>query len=133
MALAPIPWHPTDRMLRQFAAAWLAAVGFLAWRVSGTAGTVLAVLAVGVGVAGLIRPRLVRWLFLGLTLLTLPIGWVVSNLVLALLFYGIFTPLGLVFRLMGRDALGLKPRPGCDSYWVPRAAPANVERYFRQF
>jgi galactonate dehydratase len=36
-------------------------------------------------------------------------------------------------RLIGRDALALKPPAGATSYWKPRRSPADVRRYFRQF
>jgi hypothetical protein len=65
--------------------------------------------------------------------LAFPIGWAVSLLTLGLVYYGLFTPLGLAFRLVGRDALGLRPRPGATTHWAPRPAVADVRRYFRQF
>ena len=37
--------------------------------------------------------------------LAFPIGWTVSQVILAVMFYGLFTPIGLVFRLIGRDPL----------------------------
>ena len=41
--------------------------------------------------------------------LAFPIGWTVSQVMLALMFFGLFTPIGLVFRLIGRDPL--QPHP----------------------
>ena len=35
-------------------------------------------------------------------------GFVISRIILALIFFGIFTPLGIIFRIFGRDILGLK-------------------------
>ncbi len=132
-----IPWHPTARTLRQFAGLWLVFVGLLAWRFglpSGQiVGVVLAVLALSVGIAGLIWPLWVRPLFVALTVATLPLGWVVSNGILLVLFYGLFTPISLIFRLVGRDVLERSFRPDRDSYWEPKAQPADVARYFRTF
>src|SRR5262245_53239250 len=120
MTWSDIPWRPTNRVLRQFAALWLVFVGFFAWRVGGhgghvLAGAALAGLAVAVGVSGLLRPASVRFLFVGMTVATFPIGWAVSRLVLAVPFYTVFAPLGLLFRLLGRDALGLR-RPDLPTY-----------------
>jgi hypothetical protein len=53
--------------------------------------------------------------------------------VLAMVYYGIFTPIGLGLRLMGRDPLRRRFDPQARSYWVDRRAPADVKRYFRQF
>ena len=90
-------------------------------------------MAVAVGVLGLARPAAIRPVFVGWMVLAFPIGWAVSNLLLAAVFYGLFTPLAVLFRLLGRDALALRARPGAATYWVPRPAPADVRRYFRQF
>jgi hypothetical protein len=58
---------------------------------------------------------------------------VTSRVVLGCLYYGVFAPVGLVLRLAGRDALGLRPAPGRASYWEPRPEVVDVGRYFRQF
>jgi hypothetical protein len=120
-------------VLRQFAALSLVCAAVVAWRSGGhPAGLAVAALAAVVGVVGLIRPRAIRLPFLALFLLTFPIGWVVSRVVLAALFYLVFTPVGVAFRLTGRDALALQPnaRP---SHWLPRQPTADAGRYFRQF
>jgi hypothetical protein len=129
MNWSEIPWRPTARTLRQFAALWLVFAGLLGWRVGGAP---LAALAVAVGVAGLLRPALVRPLFVGLMVVTAPVGWLVSRLLLALLFYGLFTPVGVLFRLLGRDALELR-RPDRPSYWAPKATPSDPRRYLQPF
>lgn len=138
MRLADIDLKPTHRKLRQFAALWLVIVGTLAiWNGSfgqrPMIGAALGAAAVTFGVLGLAWPLAVRWLFVGMTILALPIGWVVSHLLLALVYYGIFTPLALLFRLIGRDALHLRGQRDAATYWQPRPATADVCRYFRQF
>jgi hypothetical protein len=123
-------------MLRQFAALWLVLLGGAAlwrWLALGETRTaiVLGVLSLTVGVAGLIVPAVVRPLFVGLTVVTFPIGWVVSRAIVVALFAVIVTPLALVFRLTGRDALHLR-RKNRDSYWAPKPPPRGLESYFRQ-
>ena len=44
----------------------------------------------------------------------------------AVMYFGLFTPIGLVFRLIGRDPLHRARRPGVESYWTPKPAPADV-------
>ena len=46
-----------------------------------------------------------RLIYVGWMVLAFPIGWTVSQVMLALMFFGLFTPIGLVFRLIGRDPL----------------------------
>jgi hypothetical protein len=138
MRWSDIPSSPPPRTLRQFAALWLIAFGGLAaWQglARGRAGLAagLAVAAVAVGGAGLARPALVRPIFVGWMVLAFPIGWTASLLLLGLVYYGLFAPLGIAFRLVGRDALLLRPRPGAPTYWTPKAEPADVRRYFRQY
>ena len=138
MRWSDIPFAPDSRTLRQFAGLWLAFFGgFAAWQgiVRGRVGlaVALAVLAVVVGCLGLVRPSLIRPIFVGWMVLAFPIGWTISLVLLGLIYYGLFLPIGLAFRLAGRDALRLRPRPDVSTYWTPRAAPADVRRYFRQF
>ena len=90
-------------------------------------------LAVVVGLLGLAVPRAIRPIYVGWMVAAFPIGWVVSHLILALIFYGLFTPLAALFRLMGRDALHRKPRPGVDSYFVPKTTPVDPASYLRQY
>jgi hypothetical protein len=66
-------------------------------------------------------------------MLTLPIGFVVSFILLAVFYYLVITPIGLVFRLMGRDPLCRKFDNTTDSYWLPHKPVETVDRYFRQF
>lgn len=138
MRWSDIPFSPPPKMLRQFAGLWLVFLGGLAaWHgfVRGRPGlaAALATLAVVVGVSGLIYPRAVRPLFVAWMVVAFPIGWTISNGLLGLTYYGLFLPLGLGFRLTGRDALRLRPLPGLESYWVPKPAPNDMRRYFQQF
>jgi hypothetical protein len=138
MKWSDIPRNPSHRVLRQFAGAWL--VFFLAWaayqglvKSRVPLGIGLAILAVAVGIVGLIRPGAVRWLFVGWMILAFPIGWLISQLTLLLMFFGIITPFALFFRIIGRDPLRRKEPPGTTSYWTVKEQPADPRRYFRQY
>ena len=56
---------------------------------------------------------------------------IVSPLVLGLIFFVVFTPVGMVMRLAGRDAMSRRFEPGRRSYWVPREPPGPREDSFR--
>jgi hypothetical protein len=138
MTWSDIPMRPTTRALRQFAGAWL--VFFLAFGVHQclarkhvTWGLVLMALALGIGVLGLFKPSAVRWLFVGWMVVAFPIGWLVSLLMLLLMFYGLITPIALFFRLRGRDLLRQKPAPAASTFWLPKHTPEDVRSYFRQY
>lgn len=138
MQWSDVSFQPPARVLRQFAALWLLFFGALAcWQWLGrerpAAALALAALAVLVGGPGLVWPQAVRWVYVGCTVATFPVGWVVSQAVLALLFFGVFTPIALVFRMIGRDALGRRYAPEQETYWVPKPAADDPRSYFRQF
>lgn len=138
MTLGDISFNPSPKSLRQFAGAWL--VFFLASGLHQTLakghtqlGMAMIVAAFVVGVLGLVYPPSVRWLFVGLTLLAFPIGWVVTQVMLAVMFYAVITPVAFLFRLMGRDLLCRKPDAGKASYWLTKEFTNDPQRYFRQY
>jgi hypothetical protein len=128
-------WNPSARTLRQFAA--VAAVLLIAWAMSAHARGrsdvgvgVLVGLAVATAAAGVVRPRALRLPYVLLTLAAYPIGALVSQLTLLILFYGVITPLGLVARLLGSDWLGTRRR--AEGYWRARSRPRDPASYLRQ-
>lgn len=89
--------------------------------------------AVAGRVVGAWRPERLRPVYVGLMVATWPIGWVVSHLALALLYYGVITPIALIFRLVGRDPLTRKFDRDAATYWEPYNPDRGVDRYLRQF
>jgi hypothetical protein len=136
----PLDLHPPDRTVRGFATLWLPlaalVLGALLWR-AGAAPAGLAASAVVVALiaaAGYTRPGLVRPLYVALTVATWPLGLALSTLLLAIVFFGLVTPIGLARRALGRDALGLRPDRSADTYWTDRPpGPEDPERVFRPF
>jgi polyferredoxin len=62
------------------------------------------------------------------------IGWVNTMALLSIIFYGVFTPVGLLVKLLGRDSLDRKWDRQSSSYWHKRdVVEFNKERYERQF
>ncbi|NIN00427.1 MAG: hypothetical protein GTO24_20810 [candidate division Zixibacteria bacterium] len=47
-------------------------------------------------------------------------GWIMTRVVLGMLFYLVLTPIGLAFRLFRRDILSQKSDRDSQSYWIPR-------------
>ena len=60
------------------------------------------------------------------------IGWLVSRVILVILFYLVITPVGLVARLMGKDFLEIDPARKKSSYWIvrDRSKKINYEKLF---
>jgi hypothetical protein len=137
MQWSDIQFNPPTRTLRQFAGLWLIFFAALAtWqgfmRGHLGLGLGLAVLAVTIGPLGLLKPQVVRPIYVGWMIVAFPIGWTMSRVVLGLLFYGVFTPVAFLFRLKGRDVLCRQPRPDKGTHWTPKPMPTDVRCYFRQ-
>jgi Saxitoxin biosynthesis operon protein SxtJ len=133
-----ISFAPSDRTLRQFAVLWVLFFGGIACWKGVADGRVdvaipLAALALFVGVIGLTKPSRIRFLYVGWMISAFPIGWTLSHVLLAILFYGIFTPLALLFKLLGRDALERRPQSNRETYWTTKRGPADLRNYLRQF
>jgi len=64
--------------------------------------------------------------------ITYPIGWVVSNLTLTLMFYFVVTPLGLIMRLCGRGPMERRFDRVAVTYWRSHDPGQSTKRYFHQ-
>ena len=84
------------------------------------------------GIACMLAPRAVRPLYLAWMALGCCIGFVVSNVVLAAIYFLVVTPIGLALRLAGRDPLQRGIEHGRVSYWEDVQKTGDAERYFRQ-
>jgi hypothetical protein len=66
----------------------------------------------------LLVPLNVLWFKLGLLL-----HHIVNPIVMALIYYGAFVPMGLVLKMAGKDLLRLSWDPAAESYWLVRDPP----------
>ena len=82
--------------------------------------------------AGRIRPPFLRLVYLGLSYLTYPVGFAVSYVALALVYYLALTPIGLTMRLFRHDPLSRRFDPKAKSYWKARDGAKSAEDYFNQ-
>ena len=138
MSLIRINRNPPPRQLRFFGLFWLLFLGFLTWSlhrkgVGDSIVSTVAVLAVAVPLVGWLYLPLLRWAWIALSYLTWPIGWVLSHVILAVVYYLVFTPVGLLLRLLGKDPMQRKLDPEARTYWIERPQGQDVQRYFRQF
>ncbi len=147
MKIINVNLKPDISQLRQFGGICFVAFGLLGWMVwwkggllgldFGEARWPVVYLLWGAGsISGLfslVFPRANRPLFVGLSLVTYPIGYVVSHVVMALIFFGVITPVGLLFRILGRDPLNRRFESDRESYWEPHQPPEDEGRYYKQF
>ncbi|MDB4520190.1 SxtJ family membrane protein [Akkermansiaceae bacterium] len=138
MKLSDLNINPDEKMLREFGLFSLFGFGIMGlvsalkwelWQLSfGLWG-----LAVFSFLFSFIQPKVLRPLFVLLMVVAFPVGFVISNVILALLFYAVFTPLALFFKIIGRDALNRKIDPNAASYWVVRDEEMPVSQRFKQY
>jgi hypothetical protein len=132
--------HPSARQLWWFAGLWLPLTGATAGRLLlSRAHTPRAAIAIWIAtviatLASLVSRAVARNVFVALSYVTFPIGLVVSWTALAVLYFIVLTPLGLVMRLSGRDPLALTRSDNTPSYWRTREQDGSDRRgVFRQF
>ena len=54
---------------------------------------------------------------------SLMLSRIMNPLVIALMYYVVFVPVGLILRALGKDMLRLKADRNALSYWIPRTPP----------
>ena len=136
-------WNPDRRKLREFG--WISLAGFaviglvLGWKFDWIRNGEWLVPGIffGLGllsaVVAMIEPLLLKPSYWLLTAIAAVIGPIVATLVLGLIFFLMFLPIGLVFAIRGRDELRLKRDRQARSYWLPADPGQAPARYFRQY
>ena len=138
MALIRINTNPSARDLRWFGLILFLVVAWLGYWASRAlrAPDVFTYALIGGGLTAAVYyaiPALQRPLYVGWMYAVYPIGYVVSHVLLAVVYFGVFTPVAVILRAMGKDAMERRSDPERPSYWIDRGAPRPKEDYFRQF
>ncbi|UCD50721.1 MAG: hypothetical protein JSW27_24765 [Phycisphaerales bacterium] len=139
MSLVSVNWNPSRKDLNGFRLIAVCAGVLVAALLYGVKHVdlcwCLAIAAAGgaIGLSGLISLKLTWAIYVVMMAVTLPIGLVVSLLLMGLFFFGLITPVALIFRLIGRDAMRRRFDPDASTYWIPHQRAAKAERYFQQF
>ena len=135
MALFQPNRNLSDRDLRWFAGLWFplffGAIGLSLFRrqhpdLAVTLWSVTLVLAV----AGLKAPRIIKPIYRGLIGVTFPIGWLLSHVLLAVMYFLVITPIGWLMR-RSHDPMRRTLDRSASSYWMP-CEPHDRDRYFKQ-
>ena len=139
MSVVQINRDPSSRQLRQFGWIWMAFVAFfgaVAWFKFHNPALArgLWIAAVVVPALGWAAPAFMRLVFLGMSYLAWPIGFVVSHVILAAVYYLVVTPIGLLMRLFGYDSMKKTFDREETTYWVARpTGRVDSKRRFRQY
>lgn len=137
MALIEIK-DPTKKDLQIFGVLLIAFAGLLGgvlWWQGVSPTTIYTVWAVFGALAAVYYavPALQRKIYFGWLYAAYPIGFVISHVVMGAVYYLVVSPIALIMKLMGRDALKRKIEKGANSYWEPARKREDKGSYFRQF
>jgi hypothetical protein len=131
-----VKWRPDAGELRRFAIAML--IGFFvlgavpAWWARGIGTGTVVLWGIGVSLAGAaFIPGFGRIAYLAVYLPTSIIGYVVSQVMLTLMFFLVVTPLAIILRWQGKDVLQRRRKNKPE--WMPVKGVKNEESYYRQF
>ena len=85
-------------------------------------------IALGTIIPILLKPIYILWMTFAVIL-----GWIMTRVILSIIFYFIITPIGLITRLLGEDFLALK-KSNSGSYWNNRDQSVELNQdYEKQF
>ena len=138
MRLIKIDHDPSHRQLNVFGVIWLVFFGVVGGIVLKNSGSMLVAtviwgLAMAVPIIGLTVPAFMRIVYIGLAYAAFPIRFVVFYLIMAIVYYLLMTPIGVVMWLFGYDPMNRHFDESTDTYWRPRKQDDSLNTYFRQF
>ncbi len=85
-------------------------------------------------VLSIVIPGSLKYVYIIWMKIAFVLGWINTRIILAIMFYLVFTPIGLAMKLFGKDLLDRKIEKDKESYWKKREAKAfNRLDYERQF
>ena len=115
----------------------LAIAAIVLWRRDWTPGTAVFVLsAIGGGLLllGATFPVLLKPIYSVWMALAVILGFIMTRVILTIVFYLVVTPIGLVMRATGRDPLSRKLDADAPTYWLEKSyadeSPARLEKYY---
>ncbi|MEX2016233.1 MAG: SxtJ family membrane protein [Candidatus Hydrogenedentales bacterium] len=115
-------------------AAALAVLGLIRWWHTGRVEAGWFYVADVFFLLGLLFPRALQPVFAAWMRLALVLNWLVTRVLLTIVWVVILTPIGLFRRVFAEDALKREWRPDADSYWEePEEQPDDKRRYYHQY
>ena len=85
-------------------------------------------------VSGLVIPIILKPIYFLWMIFATILGWIMTRVILSLLFYTIFTPIGLIPRVFGKQFLELRWDKSKESYWNFRTNEhLQIGNYEKQF
>ena len=83
---------------------------------------------------GLVIPSLLRLFYKFWMSLAVLMSWLMTRIILSILFYLCITPMGLLAKLCNKDFLGRRfDKNSSSSYWIPKEKIKDKTFYEKQF
>ena len=130
--------NTSKRELRKFGVVvgliFIGIAGFLFLREQPSSQLILtigsALLLLGLAIPIILKPVFWLWMCISLAL-----GWLMTRVILSILFYIVFTAISLISRLFSKRFLDLAPDHSKNSYWNCRSSNSSLDRdsYEKQF
>jgi len=138
MALIEIQRNPSRRELAWFGLMFLAFFGIIGALArfrfdSPGAARWIWIVAAAITAVYYLVPPVRRYVYVGWMYAAFPIGWVVTHVLLAIVFFLVIMPIGLAVRAFGNDPMRRRFEPDSETYWIPHVGGKDARRYFRQF
>jgi len=92
----------------------------------------LGIIGVVLIVTGVFSPQGLKGIYKLWMGMAFAIGWVVSRILLIMIFYLVIMPVGLLARILGKEFLDKNMRIRNDSYWIKKdiGKKANYEKMY---
>lgn len=104
----------------------------LLWRGRGASWLLISIGA-GLLLAAGLAPSSLKWVHAPWMIASLALGWIVTRVLLTIVFFLVITPIGLFQRLFGKSAIEVAFAANLASYWQRRTAAPAPEDYEKQF
>jgi hypothetical protein len=116
---------------------FLAIAAIVFWRAEWALVTAVKLLG-GIGsllvLLGLLAPVVLKHIYRVWMAVAVILGFVMTRVLLTLVFFLAVTPIGLVMRAFGKDPLNRKLDKNARSYWIPKTyadrSPKRLEKYY---
>ena len=104
----------------------LAAAGIAVLSTTWRAAWILGIVGFSLVALGLLTPRVLRPIHYPWMALAIVLGYLMTNVLLTIVFFLVVTPTGLLMRLFGRDPMQRNLDRSTETYWIPKQYDARA-------
>jgi len=120
--------------LRVFGIGILVLGGIFIWWWNGhLAAKIICGLGAVTSLVSLVAPEALRPVYKVWMIVISPIAFLVSTIILAVVYYLVVTPVGAAKRLFSSESMPLSPDPNATTYWIEKQTDVPVDRNFKQY